>query len=153
MDEVALRQGAICWVEKTPGHIFVIEEIEKRVLNARFIHIIRDGRAVVASLCDAKRLYPDAKFWLGHLEKSVSLWNRAILKSAQCMGKTNHFFVSYEALTTNPKGELNAICRFLGLEFEDLEKYYSVLSESEREYVEKHLIEIPESLRRAMQHE
>jgi len=34
-----------------------------------------------------------------------------------------------------------------------LEKYYSVLSEEEREYVEKHLIEIPETLRRAMQHE
>jgi len=185
MDEVALRGGASCWVEKTPGHVFVIEEIEKRVPNAHFIHIIRDGRAVVASMCDAGRRYKDAKFWQRPLGEFVSKWNRAILRSAKCVGKTNHFFVSYEALTADPKRELNAICEFLGLEFEEsmlesyrktanqiissewhwvkgvanpikpvgLEKYYSVLSEGEREYVKKHLIEIPEALRRAMQHE
>jgi len=119
MDDIASRRGASCWVEKTPGHVFVIEEIEKRVPNTRFIHIIRDGRAVVASLCDAKRRYGDAKLWQWSLGEFVSLWNRAILRSAQCVGKTNHFFVSYEALTANPKRELNAICEFLGLEFEE----------------------------------
>jgi len=185
MDDVALREGASCWIEKTPGHVFVIEEIEKRVSNARFINIIRDGRAVVASMCDAKRRYGDAKFLQRSLGKFVSRWNRAILRSAQFVGKINHFFVSYEALTTDPKRELSAICRFLGLEFEEtmlenyskvagqiilpqwhwvkgvtnpiepvgLKKYHSLLSESQRKYVEKHLIEVPETLRRAMQHE
>lgn len=185
MDDIASRRGTSCWVEKTPGHVFFIEEIEKQVPNVYFIHVIRDGRAVVASMRDAGQRYENAKFWQRPLRDLVSRWNRTILKSAEYVGKTNHFFVSYEALTSNPKRELNAICEFLGLEFKEsmlknyreaadqivlpkrywlkevtnpikpvgLKKYYSVLSEEEREYVEKHLIEIPEALRRAMQHE
>jgi len=184
MDELALREGASCWVEKTPGHIFVIEEIEKRIPDSLFIHIIRDGRAVVASLWDVHRRYPQV--WRSSsLAECVEKWNKAIVKSTECVGKKNHYFLSYEALTANRKAELAALCRFLGLEFEEamltnyrasapkimgseshwvknvlnpiqprgLDKYHRILSDKERGYVERHLIEIPEALRRAMRHE
>lgn len=131
MDDVASRRGASCWIEKTPRHIFFIDKIEKYVPNAHFIHIIRDGRTVVASLCDAKRRFPEAKVWQMPLEEFVRLWNQAILKSAECVAKKNHFFVSYEALTTDPKRELKAICEFLELEFEEtiLESYRKTASQ------------------------
>ena len=183
MDEAALKKGAFCWAEKTPGHIFVIEEIEKRIPDARFIHVIRDGRAVVASLWDVHKRYPQV-WGKRSLAECVRMWNKAIAKSASFVGKPNHFFVSYETLTADPERELNLICRFLGLEFEEsmlgnyrktakqitlpewhwvkgaggpiksvkLEKFNSIFSESEREYVEKHLIKLPEILRKAIQH-
>lgn len=183
MDKLARANNCICWIEKTPGHIFVVDKIEKHVSGARFIHVLRDGRAVVASLMDAHRRFPE--IWKeGRIEKLVELWNSAIRESTRWVGKENHFFISYEALTDDPTKELNAICRFLSLEFEEkildryqeegqrivrsewhwvkgvtgpikateLEKYNSVLTDSEREYVERHLIQIPEALRRAMNH-
>jgi len=185
MDELAQEKGCTCWVEKTPGHIFVLDHIEKSVPGARFIHLIRDGRAVVASLMDAKNKFPEARIWQKSLADFVRLWNAAIRKSARCVGKENHFFVSYEALVTNPQKELRAICQFLSLEFEEemleryrdvgtnivrygrpwvsnvvnpikatgLEKYESVLTGREREYVEQGLVELPQALRRAMEHE
>lgn len=153
--------------------------------EARFIHIIRDGRAVVASLMDAKQRFPEAKFWQRSLADFVQLWNAAILESVRCIGKNNHYFVSYEALAGDPKRELVALCRFLDLEFEErmlesyrdqgervigsewhwvknitkpikatgLQKYESVLTDAERQYVERYLIKIPEVLRKVMEHD
>jgi len=184
MDDLARSKGCECWIEKTPSHIFVVDHIERTVAGARFIHIIRDGRAVVASLIDATRRYPDARIWQRSLEEFVQMWNAAIQESARHVGKENHFFVSYEALVTDPRRELMALCRFLSLEFEEgmleryrdvganivrygrpwmdnvvkpitavsLQKYNTVLTESERAYVEQHLVDIPEHLRKAMEH-
>ena len=184
MDDLARAKGCACWIEKTPAHIFVVDHIERTVPGARFIHIIRDGRAVVASLMDAKRRYPEAHIWQRPLEEFVRLWNSAVLESARHVGKETHFFVSYEALVSAPRRELMALCRFLGLEFEEemleqyrdvgknivrygrpwisnvvkpiqtvgLQKYHTVLTEEERAYVERHLVAIPEPLRKAMEH-
>ncbi len=184
MDDLANSKGYAGWIEKTPTHIFVIDHIERTVPGARFIHIIRDGRAVIASMIDARRRYPEARQWQHPVSHFVEIWNAAVQESARHVGKENHFFVSYEALVTNPRRELMALCRFLSLEFEEemleryrdvgvhivrysrpwisnvvkpikavgLQKYYTVLTEQERAYVEQNLLEIPEHLRKAMEH-
>ena len=44
------------WLEKTPEHMFFIDEIRRYLPNARFVHILRDGPDVVAvQLVDAAR--------------------------------------------------------------------------------------------------
>jgi len=117
MDSLASEKDCTAWLEKTPGHVFVINHIEKYIPEAFFVHIVRDGRATVASLHDAAQKYPEV--WRNHsLENSVTLWNKAIQESAKHTQKENHLFLSYERLTIQPKKTLQSICHFLGLEFD-----------------------------------
>jgi hypothetical protein len=183
LDELTLRNDRVCWLEKTPGHVFVVEQIENTVSSPLFIHLIRDGRAVVASLMDVKARFPGKRIWSRPLSYFVSLWNEAISESARWVGRQNHFFLSYESLVADPKRELESACKFLSLDFEEnmleeyrqvgaqlsrnvwtqnvvnpiqkigLSKFYSVLDDEEREYVEKHLIDLPDALVRAIHHE
>jgi hypothetical protein len=124
MTDLANQNGCTFWIEKTPGHIYVLDYIEKHIPGIRTIHVIRDGRAVVASLVDAKRRYN--RIWKKlSINDFVKMWNKAILISANHVEKRNNLFVSYDSLATNPKRELSMICKFLSLEFEEnmLERY------------------------------
>lgn len=49
----SLKPGAKIVVEKSPSHSLCVPEILRVVPNTTFIHIIRDGRAVAASLVAA----------------------------------------------------------------------------------------------------
>jgi hypothetical protein len=49
MECMASKQGKSRWVEKTPGHIKYMDQLSKAFANAKFIHVIRDGRDVALS--------------------------------------------------------------------------------------------------------
>ncbi|MEP7381408.1 MAG: sulfotransferase [Gemmatimonadota bacterium] len=44
------QQGAQRWAETTPAHVLHMQEIRAQIPGALFIHVIRDGRDVAASL-------------------------------------------------------------------------------------------------------
>ena len=44
-------RGCAGWVEKTPANLYAVDVIERWVPGARFVHIVREGADVVASLC------------------------------------------------------------------------------------------------------
>ncbi len=44
------QQGALRWAETTPAHVLHMQEIVAQIPGALFIHVIRDGRDVAASL-------------------------------------------------------------------------------------------------------
>jgi hypothetical protein len=50
LDTVAREQHKQAWLEKTPRHLEYIDDISALVSNAKFIHLIRNGADVVASL-------------------------------------------------------------------------------------------------------
>jgi hypothetical protein len=50
---VALKPGASVVVEKTPSHSLHVEAVAQYAPQARFVHILRDGRDVAASLVSA----------------------------------------------------------------------------------------------------
>jgi hypothetical protein len=118
LDELTLKQGRHLWVEKTPNHVLYIPTIRMVVPSCRFIHLIRDGRAVVASLYEVTRSH--ANIWGGSygLERCVAEWNNAIVASSVAMEGGDGISVCYGKLTRDPASELLRICEFLGVEYQ-----------------------------------
>jgi hypothetical protein len=97
-NEAGLR-GRRGWLEKTPEHMFFIDEIRRHLPTARFVHILRDGSDVVASLHDARTKYPDHWGWLGDLDQMVDLYNRYCRVIRRNIGRSDTFVVRYVDLS------------------------------------------------------
>ncbi len=118
LDQLALDQGKIHWLEKTPGHLHYIEQLERYVKGAKFIHILRNGADVVASMYEYTNKDPQA--WGGKysIDKRIDRWNGDIQRSQKHLGKPNHAFVRYEQLVEQPELILTELCDFIGIPFE-----------------------------------
>jgi hypothetical protein len=114
MDRSALQTGASLWLEKTPSHARHIPQIERLVARARFIHIVRAGEAVVASIQEASERDPTVWPRLAPLD-NVEVWRRYVRYSQICVGRENHAFVSYERLVAVPEAVLTSLSKFLEL--------------------------------------
>ncbi|MBE9039695.1 sulfotransferase [Oscillatoriales cyanobacterium LEGE 11467] len=119
LHQLKQEKGKSILLEKTPEHINHIHEIEKYVPGAKFIHLVRNGTDVVASLYEVTRKHP--LWWGGEwpLDWCIYRWNQAIEISQQHLHKPNHFIVRYESLVQNPNSTLKNICEFIDIEFED----------------------------------
>lgn len=111
------EQGKSIFLEKTPDHIYKIELIEKLVPRVRFIHILRSGVDVVASLYEITHKYPRPWGGVHTIDMCLDKWKRAIAASRDCRHKPNHYLVQYEALIANPRPILEHLCQFIGVEF------------------------------------
>lgn len=101
LDEFTLSRKKTTWVEKTPAHLHAIEFITQFVPDALFLHVLRDGRDVVASLYEATK-YED---WNGpaySIETAIERYNQDVSKSREYIGSKNHIFLRYEDLIMNP---------------------------------------------------
>lgn len=99
--------------EKTPGHELYVEQIAQWFPNARFVWIVRDGRAVVQS---QRRMH-----WIHEPVWQLCLhWRRSAIQAlrfdAAHPGKI--FRIQYEDLLRDPARVLRPLHRFLGLSLE-----------------------------------
>jgi hypothetical protein len=129
LDRLTLDHGKTIWVEKSPEHIAYVDLIERYVQPVRFIHLVRNGADVVASIYDAAQKYPDThwkKNW-GTVDQCIAQWNEAVRLTRLHMHKPNHHPVTYERLVEDTPGVLAEVCDFLGVPFEQgmLEGYKS----------------------------
>lgn len=114
LDLAADEAGATHWLEKTPDHLHFVQEIERSVRRPRFIHIVREGQAVIASYFRVRQKFQE-------MGGSVSLgdvideWRADLHRSLSCVGRPNHTFVRYEKLVADPRRVLFRVCEFLGL--------------------------------------
>ncbi|MDH3816160.1 MAG: sulfotransferase [Acidobacteriota bacterium] len=125
LDEIALKRGAINWIEKTPWHLRFISLLERASPGRRphFIHVIRNGLEVVASLHRASRQWERSY----DLESCVARWNGDLEHSLNRISSPNDQFVAYEQLTSDPEGTVKRLLDGLGLAWEPsiLERYGS----------------------------
>ena len=68
LDDAAGASGASVWLEKSPPHLECIDLITRHVRDVRFVHLVRDGRAVVASFLGAALDLPWDDAVLDHRE-------------------------------------------------------------------------------------
>lgn len=119
-DRLTAEQGKEIWLEKTPGHLHYIKYIEKLIKNSKFIHVIRNGTDVVASLYEVTHQHPEQ--WGGprDIERCIRRWIRDVVISLQCIQKPRHLLVRYEHLAAEPESVLKDLCRFIGIEYNEI---------------------------------
>lgn len=120
LDGLAAEAGCAYWVEKTPSHVHYLAEISKYDPDARFAHIIRDGREVAASMRVAGQKFPDAHWsrLYDSAERMVARWNKAISDSLHWRDDPRHVFVRYEDLIESPGTVIRGVCERIGLPFD-----------------------------------
>ncbi|MGH3327215.1 MAG: sulfotransferase family protein [Streptomycetales bacterium] len=109
----AARHGRVRWGDKRPDYWRDIDVVLRLFPDAQFIHIVRDGRACVASL---KRM----RWWGGGVPAAIVVW---LMAQRRCRRDTRHLpegsfhELRYEDLVSDPEAELRRLCVFLGEEF------------------------------------
>ncbi|KAA0274941.1 MAG: sulfotransferase [Acidobacteria bacterium] len=108
----AERQGKPRYGEKTPAYVKSMVEIEGALPEARFIHVIRDGRDVALSRW--KRTLGDKDpAPAGQVAKT---WQRRIRRAQRHGRKVSHYLeLRYEDLVTDTEPNLRRISDFLEL--------------------------------------
>jgi hypothetical protein len=105
----AEKQGKTRWGDKTPGYLRYMDQIELVLPEARFIHLIRDGRDVALSVLPMN-WGPES------ITEAAELWvERVTLAQENGKGVQHYTELRYEDLVTDTEGELRRIAEFLEL--------------------------------------
>jgi hypothetical protein len=118
IDEIAISRGANYWVEKTPLHLRYIEEIEKYVTDPKFVHVVRRGEDVVASMYDVTHKYPDRWGGARSLVECIQRWKTDVQITLHHLNLNNHCVVHYEDLIDNTEQILQGISQFLRIKYD-----------------------------------
>ena len=116
MDEVARSQGVNRWIDSTPTNVPHMLRISRDFPEARFIHIIRDGRDAALSLDQHRWSRPlpwDKKRSL----LAAGLYWEGIVRKGRRFGAIlgpRYMEVRYEGLAEQPQQSLTTIGEFLG---------------------------------------
>lgn len=109
----AARFGKPGWGDKFPGNTLLIRGIAGLLPEARFIHIIRDGRDVAASLREMW-FRPGDSF-----ESCIAYWAKFVRAARrEAADGIPYLEVRYEALVQDPQAELRRICAFLEIPYD-----------------------------------
>jgi len=110
----AARQGKPRWGDKTPLYCQELNTIRQVLPEARFIHLIRDGRDSALSL---------RRMWFSpgwQIETQAAYWRKNILLARRAgLGRPDYMEVRYEDLILSAGVTLERICVFAGLNYED----------------------------------
>jgi hypothetical protein len=122
MDEMARRRGGVqLWIEKSPTHTLLAEELAAAFPDARFVGIERRPEPVIASQLrldgDEPLRYPRRLLRLLSMCLTYSLNQRWLARFCRECDRCRS--TSYEALSANPARETERICAFLGVRFTD----------------------------------
>ncbi len=114
-EEYARQECKVGWGDKTPSFFRMIPILTNLFPNAKFVHIIRDGRDLYLSWkkMDATKRNPSvtALEWIYKVKRAKN--------DMQRYAPTNFIEVRYEDLVCNPKVILKTICGFCNLKYKD----------------------------------
>jgi hypothetical protein len=119
-------RGKPRWGDKTPAYLTNIAEIGGALPEARFVHLIRDGRDVALSVlrmpeADRPMRNPDT------VGLVATRWSRRIERARrQAEGLDHYLEVRFEDLVAKPEGVLRRVCGFVELDYRpELLDYHS----------------------------
>jgi protein-tyrosine sulfotransferase len=116
--------GKARWAEKTPRNISRIDAIFRCFPEARFVHVLRDGRDVACSL----RIHPRHKVVDGRIVPTgvhrpiagcARRWVRDIESSRRWWGDPRFLTVRYEDLVLDPRPVLERVIALVGEDWDE----------------------------------
>jgi hypothetical protein len=131
MDYYTRQAGKVHWLEKTPQHTFFVDEIVRAIPDARFVEIVRDPRAVLAS----KKRFKDTARTTDRFNEDLRkvkmmqrvydpfwdtlAWRLAVraVQKAKMLYPEQIITVQYEQLIAEPENTIRPACEFLDLPF------------------------------------
>jgi Sulfotransferase family len=105
----AEHQGKPRWGDKTPAYVNHIRLIAGVLPEARFVHLIRDGRDVALSI---------KGLWFGPdtVEGAAEMWAQRIgTGREQARDPDRYLELRYEDLVADPESQLRRVCSFVEL--------------------------------------
>jgi hypothetical protein len=110
----ASREGKRRWGDKTPRYVNDLPLLARIFPEARFIHMIRDGRDVAMSIVDVGRLHRRSA-------TAAIVWARRVTSGRNAralLGPHRYIECHYETLLGDLEGELRELCAFADLPFD-----------------------------------
>jgi len=107
-------EGKAGWGDKTPRYVRSIPLLAELFPDARFVHILRDGRDVALSTIDLKHFHRNAA-------TVAFFWKRAVTagrRSGRALSQGRCLEVHYEDLVNDPEAESKRVLAFLGLPYD-----------------------------------
>jgi hypothetical protein len=110
----AASRGKSRFGDKTPGYVKHMALLADIFPEARFIHIIRDGRDVALAYLDRSEWGPTtvgeaALYWRSRVEKGR--------EAGRLLGPRRYREILYEDLVDDPEGTVRDLCDFIELEY------------------------------------
>jgi hypothetical protein len=112
--------------DKTPRYVRSIPILHELFPDTRFVHLIRDGRGTSLSVVNwrkADKLATTFPTWGEHPVATAALWwewqVRLGREAGALLGSRLYYEIRYEALVADPEHELEALCDFLDLTFDE----------------------------------
>ena len=113
-DAYANVNGKSRWGDKTPRYVEELDLIADLFPDARFIHLVRDGRNVALS-------YANVPFGPKTVGRAAALWRRRVIagrEKGSALGGRRYLEIYYEDVVEDAPGATKDICEFLDLEFD-----------------------------------
>lgn len=110
----ASREGKRRWADKTPRYVDCLPLLARIVPEARFVHLIRDGRDVAISIVDLGRLHRRSA-------TAAFFWARRVTngrRAGVALGPKRYTEMRYEDLLDDLEGGLRRLCAFADLPFD-----------------------------------
>jgi hypothetical protein len=108
------QQGKPRWGEKTPTYVQKMKLIQRAIPEARFVHVIRDGRDVALSVLDRTVRELTAA-------DVARRWRKKITKAREDSPKLRHYTeIRYEDLVLDTEPVLRRVCEFIELPWDDV---------------------------------
>ncbi|HEY7282281.1 MAG TPA: sulfotransferase [Actinomycetota bacterium] len=114
---VAANEGKTRYGDKTPNALGIMPVLAHLLPEARFIHIIRDGRDV--ALSHVARQTPD-EWFIESVGEVALTWSAAVDGGRRTGGRLGRRYreVRYESLIDDPEAVLRPLCEFIELPFD-----------------------------------
>jgi Sulfotransferase family len=110
-EAAAERAGKPRWGDNTPSYLKRMRRIQRALTEARFIHVVRDGRDTLAA--------KPTEITTGAAIATGQRWSKKV-RSAQQQEHLMDWFleIRYEDLIAEPEGTLRRVCEFIELPYE-----------------------------------
>jgi hypothetical protein len=125
-DQHGASQGKRLVGDKVPGYVTEVPTLHGLWPQARFVHMIRDGRDVCLSMLDWQREGREVTRFSAWGDDPVSVtalwWERRVRLGREdggALGRDLYHELRYERLVADPAGQSKSLCDFLGVRYDD----------------------------------